>query len=754
MYEGSPTAKIIFVSDYQRPDAKAEGATLSEYHKAFITSAMNRSGIPESDYAFAIMYPLCPKGGDLKNLSIEDRVLGQLACKKFINDSSANVIVPLGEHALNFITGLDNVHKQKCSILQVKAEFGAKKAIPLPHPEHIQKVREDQAYYSLGCQRLREEKESSLISIPNRKFLLSLDLPFEKIISYLEDVVLNAPELSIDVETGRGVVNTHGFAISHTEAIAIDVLPSTYKPIEFYKLWSVIARIMKSDIPKIAQNGLYECQWASLYGIEVKNISFDTMWAMKLLHPSLDKGLDNAGRIYTRFPYWKDDHSDWNNVRNWRDHLTYNGKDTTGQFAAKINMVKDLEQRGLMPLFKSYMGNLFPQAQRMTNRGLVVDEQRLSVLKADLERSLKSRYESLDKDTEHILGRKINPNSPKQVKDALKEIKIRIPTSKGKETIAKDALVKLRKTYPKSPFLVDLIEINKLSNQLETYFNFKYDKDKRIRFSLDAVHNEFGEWNSSKNPFDSGFSIDEVPKLTRNILVADEGYELLQLNLHWPEMRYLAYDSGDQKMIKMIQEFKNIPVHIASQIFRKFDSFIHEKSLEARVAEKTIQACAYAMSPRAFATKCMGELGFGMTEIEARRYIQIVAENFPNLIKRQFKIQDQIKRSRTITNLLGRSITYYDRLNDDLFKKAYQWGYRSLKADILNHLMAGFKNDNVVVRNNELVLIQVLEDSPHKYDYIMDLDGKWHPEIKTIYGELVFPVRFKIGKSWGGVKDV
>lgn len=745
MYEGSLEPKVLFVSDFQRADERGEGVILSEARKAIIVNALNRAGVPESEYGFVIMYPMMPRGADIKNLSQEERVLGQLACKKAINDSKANVIVPLGDHALSFITGLENIQNQKCSILRVKAEFGARKAIPLPHPEYIQRVREESAYISFGCQRIKEEMSSNVLSIPERKFRLSLDYSFEEVIAILEGC-LNAPELAIDIESGRGIVNTHGFAISPTEAIAIDVQPSSYKPIEFHKLWSVIKRILESDIPKIVQNGVFESEWASLYGIELRNVTFDTQWAMKLLHPSLEKGLDNVGRIYTRYPYWKGDQSDWNNVRNWRNHLEYNCKDTTGTFAAKVNMQAALEAQNLMPLFKSYMDHIFPKCQSMSNRGIAVSKINLESLKDDLTRNLDSCTAGLDKYTETYLQRKINPNSPKQVKDALKELGFKVPTKNGKDTVSQESLIKMRKNYPKDDFLRNLVEISKVSNQLETYYNFKYDSDGKLRFSTDAIHNEYGEWSSYKNPFGSGFSMDEVSKKTKSFLIADEGHEFLELSLHWPEMRYLAYDSGDQKMIGMVNKHQNVSVMLAEKMFRK--ALVHEKSQEARIAEQTLYAAAYAMSPRAFATKMMGEWNFSMTEIEARRYMQIVIENFPGLIKRQFKIQDQIKRSRSITNLLGRSITYYDRLNDDLFKKAYQWGFRSLKADILNHLMAGFKNDEVVVRNNDVILITKREESMFENHWEMN------QFIKTSYGVLEFPVRLKVGKTWGGVKSV
>ena len=754
MFEGSLSAKILFVSDFLRSDEDAFQTVLSDQRKQIIVGALNRAGVPESDYAFTVIYPFMPPGLDTSKVPADKRTMAAMACRKLIQESSANVIVPLGENALNFITGLSGIQKQKCSILKVKAEFGDKKAIPLPHPEYVQKVWEEQAYVSFGCSRIKTECQTRKLDQIDRRFRLSLDCSFEEIISYLEDKVLKAPELAIDVETGRGIVNTHGFAISPSEAIAINVLPSAYSPAQFHKLWSLVRDILESDIPKIAQNAVYESQWASLYGINLRNISFDTMWAMKLLCPTLEKGLDNIGRLYTRQPYWKDDGKDWNDIRNWRDHLNYNCKDTVGTFEAKENMQVELNQRGLAPLFESYMESLMPQCQRMTNAGLLVSAERLETIREDFQRDLHSAEESLDRLTESKLGRKINPASPKQVKAALKELGIKVPTKAGSETVSKDSLAKLRKTYPDEMIIKDLINISKLSSQLETYFNFNYDQDCRLRFSIDALHNEYGEWSSSKNPFDKGFSLEGVPKKTREFLMVDEGYEFLEVKFYKPELTYLAYDSGDPKMIRMVQQHENIPVILASQMFSKQKDIINPMSIEARIAEQAVYDAAYGMSSRAFAIKTVGEFGKAISEGESRRILSIVFESFPGLRRRQERIQSELKRTRTLTSLLGRQITYYERLNDDCLRKAYQWGFRSLHADMLNRL-SSIIDDNgsrVVVRNNKGFLISCTDAAVNLVIEIGDTPEHWHPSIKTNYGMLQFFPIFKRGLSWGGLK--
>ncbi len=745
MLEGNLNSRILFVSDFQRSDEAFFNTTLSDQRRQILVGALNRAGIPESEYAFTIIYPWQSTDSGIFKESQEKKIEARLACKKLINESGANVIVPLGEHALNFITGLEGIQNHKCTVLKVKAEFGARKAIPLPHPEQIQKQWEDHAYISFGCQRLASEYHSKELASLDRKFLLSLDLSFEQICDEL-DLIASAFEVSVDFETGRNQINTVGFSTGPEHAIAIDVLPTSHTVEQFHIIWGKIKTILEDDSLKIMQNGIYESQWASLYGIDIKNISFDTMIAMKMLHPTLDKGLDNVGRLYTNRPYWKGSHSDWNNIRNWRSHLTYNCDDTSGTFEAKINLERALHSKGLLERFDSYMKHIYPVNQRMTNQGLLVSGEKLEMLKTKLEQDLLNSTENLDRQTEAAVGRKINPNSPKQVKELLKELKIKIPTKKGSETVNKDALKKLRKSNPDELIIADLIKISTITNEIETYFNFKYDADSRVRFSVDMFHDEHGEMKTSKNPFGCGFSLDGVPRKTKGFIVADPECELLEISLYKPEQTYLAYDSGDSKMIGMIQRNEDIPQFLASKMFNKPASFIHPFSAEYRIAESALYAAAYGMGPRSFAIKAIAETDKSISEIESKRFMSIIFEYFPRLRKRQEDIQYALRHSRTLVNPLGSSITYYDRFNDDLFKRAYEWGFRSLQADLLKALIIENSAADIKAVTSDAILLQIKgSENTISADHFT-LNGK--------FGKFIIQKTFKQGASWGGLQNV
>ena len=740
MFEGSKDAKILFVSDFLRSKEVESGSVLAGERRDILVNALNSAGVLASDYAFTTIHETAAKGNKVTGFDRDERIASQRRCKELINESKANVIVPLGDYALNFITGLSSAQKQHLSILPVKAEFGARKAIPLLHPETVQRSYEDVAYIRFGAMRLKEEMSATTLNIPERKFLLSLDLVFDEQVAYLESIIKNASEVSTDVETGNGYVNTVGFGISAAEAIAIESSHSGKTPAEFHKLWDLFLQIWSSNsIGKIAQNGLFEATWASMYGIEFNCLSFDTMWAMKFLHPTLERGLDNVGRIYTRYPYWKDDHSDWNNVRDWRSHLIYNCKDNTGQFAAKENMAKALKARGLDKNFYEFIMKQFPIAHEMQSRGFRLDESMLETMRYNANRDIEAVTDSFDRSCEERIGRKVNINSPKQVKDALKEMKIKLPTIKGKESTTKASMMKLKNKYPKEIIIRDMLKIDQLKKKTEEYLNFTYDPDRRIRCSFDLSSDENGVWVGKKTIFDKGFDATQVPSIVKNCIIPDEGKEFVQIRMNQPEIRFIATDAPDYKLTAMLNNYKDISRYMASKLFKKPEEIVSWN--EIKIAGQVIKSCNEFDAPKQFVEKCFALSGVFFQDAEAKRMMQIFLEEFPGCRSRIERIKKEIYSKRMLKSG-KREITYYDRINDALFRRALSFGPESYSNDTITELC--LKLDLVpgvefLTRNKNSVLLQI------EADKIFDV-------FAVGIGKITFDV--SVGNRWGSVKSV
>lgn len=740
MFEGQKESKVLFVSDFLRNKEAGSGKVLEGERRDILINALSSAGILASEYSMTVIHPTL--GNKKSSFSEEQRALAQANCKKIINESKANLIVPLGEYALKFITGLDGIQKHHLSLNRSKADFGGRKVLPLLHPETVQKNYSDVAYIRVGCRKIREEMNSTLLTIPERTFKLSLDLGFEEIVAYLENIIQTATEVSTDVETGNGHVNTVGLATSANEAIVIEAGPNRWKPHELYKLWDLFRQIWESEsIGKIAQNGLFEAQWASIYGIHFRNLSFDTMWAMKFLHPTLERGLDNVGRIYTRFPYWKDDHSDWNNIRNWRDHLVYCGKDVAGQFAAKENMELALRANGLSDQFHNFIMKQFPIAHEMMSRGLRLDESMLSAMRHNANRDIEAITDSFDRQCNERFGKSVNINSPKQVKEALLQCGVKIPTAKGKETVGRGALMKLKNKHPKEMLIRDLIKISELRKKTDEYLNFEYDEDSRVRFSLDLASDENGLWVGKQTIFNKGFDPTSVPQVVKNCIIADEGKTFMEIRLNQPELRYIAEDAPDYKLKSMLTEYKDVGRYLASKIFRKPEELINRNEL--KIANQVIKSANEMHAPKQFVEKCFACSGVFYTDVEAKRFMQMFLEEFSGCRNRIERIR-KLMYSKRMLEGKTRKITYYDRVNDSLVRRALSWGPESSANDEITNLLIQlntYKEFEFVTRNSHSLLMQIPKDSIHGSEGLsLSLAGKSYP--------------MKIGDRWGSLDNV
>lgn len=748
--------RVLFITDFPSVHETAEGMPLSVHKVEIITSAMNRAGIPVYEYDFISIHKLPPKGYQFKNYTEEEKNVAKESAKTEILKLKPQILVPLGDYALEFVTGHKSIQKWHCSILDAKAELGGIRTIPMLHPEYVLRAFYDSAYLLVAAVKIKQELTAPS-AIPHRILRTSLDMTLNEQLDYLNDIVLRSKEpLSIDIETGRGIINTFGVAISPTEGIAIQCDPYGKSPEEYFLLWNTLAKVWNSPIPKIAQNALYEYQWASKYGIHIENIVFDTMWAMKFLHPALDKGLDNVGRIYTPYPYWKDDHSDWNNIRDWRSHLEYNCKDTTGTYAAFINQNKTLEQRGISKLFNGYVMRFMPLIQEMCTRGMPLDTERLKELQTDVERNIAARYESFDRECEAQLQRKVNPRSPKQMKQMFKDLKIDIPTKKGKETTDKSALVKLRRKYPKQLIVADLMDISKLNKEQGSYLSFKYDKDLKVRYSLDGVGTSTGRWAGYNDPFDNGFNPQTVPKKIRNCIIAEKGKVLVQVDLAQAESRYVAYDSPEPTLMEMLENKRDVHKYVASKIYNKSEDMVSKA--ERQMGKKSGHSANYGVGPRTFAEACLVEMNTVITEQEAKRIIGGYFEAFPGILKRQRDIQAEIRRSRTLTTPIGRSHTWYDRVSDSVFREAYAYAPQSTIPDITNHLMLflrdTFEDLEFIVQVHDSLLMQIEEGREYEIIEAAKDYKAWHPKISLKGGDLIIPVDAEVGTRWGSLKGV
>lgn len=738
MFEGSKTSKILFISDFPRDREIKEAKVLAGERRELLINALKRAGILESDYSFYSILALPSKRLDKASLDL---------LKLHISNHSHNIIVPLGEFAFNALTGLDGVNKWHLSILQSKAEFGGKKLMPMLHPDKVVKNYTDIAYISAGAFKLKKEMMSPELSTLKRTYLTNLTIPMFK--DYINDVLLKTDLLAVDIETADNQITVMGFCGKEHESCAFRTDTKLYSPKEFHELFTYFKILLSGPLSKTLQNAAYDVQYLSKYGIYVKNITHDTMWAQQFMYSELEKGLDNVARLNTPYPYWKDEGYIKDAAKNWDQHLVYNCKDTQATRCAAIYQINSLKESGLLNTFQnSIMPRLEPIREMMTN-GLTVSMDKLLEAKEQAARAFSAQLEYFDNECMERIGRKVNPNSPVQLKSAFKEMKLVTPTRAGKESVDKRSLLKMKRKYPKELIIKHLIELNSENKKVDTLSNFKFSNDKgQIRYSIDPSGNEMGEWRYYKDCFGNGMNPTEIPYFANKIFCASPDHKLLKISLDQPEIRIIAYQSADSKLIDMLNLYTDINKYIGSKIFSKDESML--KYNEIRCAESLIKAVAYKTVVRQFTEENFVYNGISLTEVQARNMYFIVEQEFTGFRRMHKEVESRIRTSKTIQTPFGRRRIFFDRISDKLFKEAYAFTPKSMSSDLISNLMIKVSPFCKPLMIKDYSLIAEIS-KPEQIDKIIEISirSSWLPEMRMMGGFLKMPITIETSDNLG-----
>ncbi len=731
------------------------------WESEMLTRTLMREGIRASDIKWLSVLSSRPYAGQMFRASAEDIAGGRARITEALSSGEPLVVLSCGEFCLELTGGVKGIDKWQASILR-------------PHPSvtvvptfAMERVAQDlslQMWVALSCRKVAGELKSPTKE-PKYDFLLNP--PLAETLDYLRDCVAKADLVSVDIETGRGQINTVGFAVGPNRAIAINVLAERVGGANHYALWKVIAGILEGPQPKILQNYIYETLFFSRYGIRLNNVHHDTMIAQKFLWPEFEMGLDAVGRMYTPQKYWKDDGKSWNNIRDWERHYEYNCKDTVGTFAGYQGQVKDLEARGLSKLYYGYITRLYPAVAEMCSWGIPLSEPRLLSLRAEVSGEIEGLLTSL-RGQEGAAT--LNPRSPAQVKAYLKGKGYSVPkkydsaTKQYKESTDEKSLKKLRMKHPEDESLSLLLRLAKLGKAHSSYLTFGYDADKRMRFSLTAGGTETMRMAGHCDPWDNGVNPQTIPGGGKGINIkslfeAAEGHTFLQIDLKQAESRFVAYDSADLALITCLEDpTRDIHKEVAAEIFGIPVTEVTKQ--QRQLGKKSGHGANYSMKELTFIDSCISELDLVLSKSEANKILEAYHKLFPGIRRWHEGIRRELGQTRKLATPWGWHRTFWGRLDDDMFRQAYAYRPQSTIPYIVNQLMLHLLDCRVADRFDFRLLLQghdsLLLEVPEgdAVSCIVQAANKlsdWQKGFDLPGGKLIIPVSCEVGTNLGGL---
>lgn len=695
--EGSLDAKIVIVGEapgrdeviQRRPFVGEAGRELNRFLSSakltrsdcYITNVIKERP-PNNDISKFIVFPKSAKQAPSITpayLEYEKQLFEELSKVK------ANVIVPMGNTALYALTRQRGIEKYRGSILSNNKVGRVAKVIPTIHPAAALPYRGNYQYRRFivhDLMRIKLDSAFPELRLPKRD--LRIKPTFDEIISYI-DYCKSADYLGFDIEVINQEVSHLAISPSSEEAMSIPFLwdkTNYLSDEEEADVWIALAKLLQNPkITKIAQYGTFDATFVfSKYGIRPFPME-DTHIQHSILYPELPRDLGFLCSIYTREPYYKDDGKVWKEgTFDDEDFSIYNAKDAAVLHQIFHRVEERLIKQGNLEVYRTQR-DLIPPIVYMTSKGIRVDKAGMEAHSKRAKEILDDLEFQIEQATEGIIA---NPASAQQVMNYFYIHKgVKPYLKKGRPTGDEDALKRLakptstRQGYPEARLILDHRYHKKLKG---TYLDMRLDKDGRLRSAINPGKTVSGRLASKKTIFDTGADIQNQHSEMKPYILSDKGYILCKQDLSQAENRIVAYIAPEPSMI---EAFEN-DVDIHAKTGALISGLDVEEVLRQHREDITCPLGNGQQTWRYWGKKGNHGVDYGegfktfalkneLTEPESKFVLNRIHTVYPGIRKYHQWVTEKLRRDKTLKNCFGRSRAFTGELNDDTYRKGFNF---------------------------------------------------------------------------------
>ncbi len=424
---------------------------------------------------------------------------------------------------------------------------------------------------------------------------------------------------------------------------------------------------------------------------------------------------------------------------------------------AKEIILKTLLAKKLDSVFNDIEKPLIPIVQKMEERGVKVDISYLKKLSEEYHREL-SIYE---KKVFKMAGEKFNLNSSQQLSEVLFEklklsIKNHKKTGGGVKSTRESELEKMKELHP---IITEILSYRELQKLLSTYIDNipkMVGEDGRLHARFIQAGTTTGRM-SSQNPNLQNIPIkSEAGKKIRNAFVAEKGFSLVAFDYSQVELRIAAFLSGDQKLLRIFREGRDVHTEVASEVFKvPYEKVDKEMRRQAKVINFGI---LYGMGVNAL------KENLGSDRTTAQQFYNQYFETFPTLASYLDSVKAETARRGYTETYFGRR-RYFEGIKSKIpyirasaERMAINAPIQGTEADVVK--LAMIKIDEYLRKENlegeVFPILQVHDEIV--YEIKESAVEKVSTEIKKIMEGVIPPEKIKgitlsvnilSGKNWG-----
>ena len=332
------------------------------------------------------------------------------------------------------------------------------------------------------------------------------------------------------------------------------------------------------SILKIGQNLKYDMQVLANYGVTLKGKMFDTMIAHYLIQPELRHNMDYMAEVYLGYQTIHIDELIGPRGKNQRsmrdlspkDIYEYACEDADITLKLKNILEPKLKEAEVESLFWNIEMPLVPVLASMERNGVLIDTNSLQ----ETSRLFTERMIELEQKIYELAGEQFNISSPKQVGDILfgKMHIIEKPkkTKTGQYVTSEEVLQQLRH---KHPIIDSILSYRGLKKLLGTYVDAL---PKLINPRTGHIHTSFNQTVTATGRLSSSDpNLQNIPvrgedgKEIRKCFIPEPGCLFFSADYSQIELRVMAHLSGDENMIGVFRDGKDLHAATAATIYKK-----------------------------------------------------------------------------------------------------------------------------------------------------------------------------------------
>ena len=313
----------------------------------------------------------------------------------------------------------------------------------------------------------------------------------------------------------------------------------------------------------------------------------------------------------------------------------------------KTVLEKELDETGMMTLFKTIEMPLLEVMASMEELGFKIDRSQLEVLSGDFE----SKLEGLTREIYELAETdEFNINSPKQLGEVLFE-KLKLPVVKKTKTGYSTNIDVLEQLIHFHPIVEKIIDYRTLSKLDSTYgrglMTFVEPKTNKIYSTFNQTVAATGRLSSSAPNLQNIPVKTEMGREIRRVFVpSDADHILVDADYSQIELRVLAHLSGDENLIDAFKKEQDIHTRTASEIF----------GVPLEAVSRTQRGQAKAINFGLIYGKQAFSLGkeLGISRNEAQNYIDRYFARYPKVQDYMENVKKQAKEDGYVTSIWGR----------------------------------------------------------------------------------------------------